>query len=150
MTLHIVGHDGTERGDDALALARRLAALYEAELLALHVVDMPPVRDRFTGPVLENLEDAAGAVLSRVKDELTEAPGPEPRAVYATSPAAGLQQVCADKGLRSVIVGYNGSQEAQLALDMARRAGVMLRVVLAYRTFAFRLPTVPYSGASRQ
>ena len=76
MALHVVGHDGTDRGDDAVALARRLSGLYEAELLAVHVVGMPPTRDRFTGPVLDRLEDAAGVVLARARRGLGTSRGP--------------------------------------------------------------------------
>ena len=181
MALHVVGHDGTDRGDDAVALARRLSGLYEAELLAVHVVGMPPTRDRFTGPVLDRLEDAAGVVLARARRGLEGIPGPAPRAVHASSPAAGLQAVCEAEGaglvtvgpthrgpvgrvlagttaerllsgapcpvalapngyakggrsLERVVVGYDGGEEAGLALkvaaELASLAGVGLRVVV--------------------
>jgi nucleotide-binding universal stress UspA family protein len=179
MTLHVAGHDGTDRGDDALALADRFAGLYGAQLLVLHVVPMPAIRDQFTGPVLEQLEQDAGAVLARASQRMASR-GPEPRTVFASSPAAGLQQVCAGEGaalvtigpshrgpigrilagttgdrllsgapcpvalaprgyaaaeerLQKVTVGYDGSPEAQVALDVAadvaRRAGVELHIV---------------------
>jgi nucleotide-binding universal stress UspA family protein len=179
MTLHVAGHDGTDRGDDALALADRFAGLYGADLLVVHVVPMPPIRDQFTGPVLEQLEHEAGAVLARASARMASQ-GPEPRTVFAPSAAAGLQEVCAGEGaalvtigpshrgpigrilagttgdrllsgapcpvalaprgyaaaeerLEKVTVGYDGSPEAQTALevaaDVARRAGVVLHVI---------------------
>ena len=140
MSLHVVGHDGTERGDDAVALARRLSALYDAELLAVHVIGMPPTRDRFTGPVLDRLEDAAGVVLARARRGLEDTPGPAPRAVHASSPAAGLQAVCDAEGAGLVTVGpgHRGPIGRVLAGTTAERllSGAPCPVALAPRGYA--------------
>ena len=140
MALHVVGHDGTDRGDDAVALARRLSGLYEAELLAVHVVGMPPTRDRFTGPVLDRLEDAAGVVLARARRGLGGIPGPAPRAVHASSPAAGLQAVCEAEGAGLVTVGptHRGPVGRVLAGTTAERllSGAPCPVALAPNGYA--------------
>ena len=115
MSLHIAGHDGTERGRDAVALATRLASLYDAELLAVHVVPAPSVRDRFEAPPRGPVEGA--------------------RTVYASSAAAGLQQVCADEGAGLVTLGstHRGGIGSVLAGTTAERllAGSPCPVALA-------------------
>ena len=144
MTLHIVGHDGTDRGDDALALAARLATLCNAELLAIHVIGMPPVRDTFTGPVVQRLEEEAGVVLARASRALGDVPGPSPRTVHASSPAAGLQQVCDAERAGLVTVGstHRGPVGRVVVGTTAERmlSGAPCPVALAPRG---------YAGASR-
>ena len=103
--LHIAGHDGTDRGDDAVALAKRLAGLYGAELLVVHVTALPPERDRFGGSALDRADQETQVALARARDALGDAPGPAPRVVFASSPAAGLHQVCEDEGAGMVSVG---------------------------------------------
>lgn len=155
MSLHVVGHDGTERGDDALALADRFAGLYDAQLLAVHVVPMPPIRDEFTGPVLERHEQESGVVLARVRERMTSK-GPDPRTVFASSPAAGLQEVCAGEGASLVTVGpsHRGPIGRLLAGTTGDRllSGSPCPVALAPRGFATqeeRLQTVTagYDGS---
>ena len=182
MSVHLVGHDGTERGDDALALAMQLARIYGAELLAVHVVALPPARDRFAGDVIERLEADARTVLDRAVERAGGGVDVGTRVVFETSPAAGLQHVCADEGaalitvgsthggavgrvlagstaerlitgapcpvalaprghasgdtaVAEVVVGYDGGDEARLALDvasdLARRTDASIRVVSA-------------------
>ena len=125
MSLHIVGHDGSERGDDAVALATRLATIYDAKLLPVHVIAMPPVRDRFTGPVVERLEDQAGDVLARAVERIGQERAAPPRAVFASSPAAGLQEACAAEGAGLVTVGssHRGPIGRVLAGTTAERPG---------------------------
>jgi nucleotide-binding universal stress UspA family protein len=103
MSLHIAGHDGTDRGRDAVALATRLASLYDAEVVAVHVVPVPSVRDRFELPPREPVEGA--------------------RTVHASSPAAGLHQVCADEGAGLVTIGstHRGRIGSVLAGSAAER-----------------------------
>ena len=140
MALHVVGHDGTDRGDDAVALARRLSALYHAQLLAVHVIGMPPIRDRFNGPALDRLEEAAGVVLARTRRGLGDIPGPAPRVVHASSPAAGLQAVCEAEGAGLVTVGpsHRGPVGRLLAGTTAERllSGAPCPVALAPRGYA--------------
>jgi nucleotide-binding universal stress UspA family protein len=152
MTLHIVGHDGSPRGDDATVLASRLARLYGARLLAVHVVAMPPVRDRFTGPVLDRLEEQSATILAQARHIAPEA---ETRTVFASSPPAGLQQVCADEGAALVTVGssHRGRLGRVLAGTTAERllSGAPCPVALAPRGYpasedAPRSVVVGYDG----
>jgi len=182
MALHLVGVDGGERGDDALTLAVRLAALYDARLLAVHVVRLPPLRQRLGGEVIETLEAQAEEVLARARERMAGLASSGARATFARSPADGLQRACHEEGaglvtvgstrrgrigrllagttglallsgapcpvalaplgyaatagaITSVVTGYDGGDEARVALavaaDVARRAGVGLRIVTA-------------------
>jgi nucleotide-binding universal stress UspA family protein len=174
---HVVAYDGTERGDEAIALAGRLADALGAELVAIHVITAAPVRDAISGPVLEHLEQEAAPILAKARERR---PGLRTQVIYSRSAAEGLHQVATDRdvglltigsthrgrvgrvlagttgqrllsgapcpvalaprghagvdgGFREVIVGYDGGQEARLALafatELATRAGAAVRVV---------------------
>jgi nucleotide-binding universal stress UspA family protein len=140
MTVHIAGHDGTERGDDAVTLAGRLAALYDAEVVAVAVISMPPTRDLYSGPVLERLESEAGVALARAAVLLGRERAGAARTVFASSPAAGLQQVCTAEGAGLVTVGssHRGPLGRVLAGSTAERllTGSPAPVALAPRGYA--------------
>jgi nucleotide-binding universal stress UspA family protein len=142
VTLHIAGHDGTDRGDDAVALATQLAALYDAGVLALHVIRLPPVRDRHLQPVIDGLEHDAGVVLERALRLMGNVRDASARATFASSPAAGLQQACSDEGAGLVVVGstHRGAIGRVLAGSTAERllTGSPCPVALAPRGFATR------------
>src|SRR6476661_1276213 len=155
MTIHIAGHDGTDRGSDAMALARRLALLHEAQLLAVHVLAVPSIRQHLTGRTVEDLEQDAGVALSRARAESSDVPGPPPRTVYAASPAAGLCEACEDEAAALVTVGSSrhGLVGGVLAGSTAERllTGSPCAVALAPVGYArvdapFRRVVVGYDG----
>jgi nucleotide-binding universal stress UspA family protein len=155
MTIHIAGHDGTDRGSDAMALARRLALLHEAQLLAVHVLAVPSIRQHLTGRTVEDLEQDAGVALSRARAESSDVPGPPPRTVYAASPAAGLREACEDEAAALVTVGSSrhGLVGGVLAGSTAERllTGSPCAVALAPVGYArvdapFRRVVVGYDG----
>ena len=99
----VVGIDGTERGLDALGLARLLAAASGATLVlaAVHGLDLGDDPDVGMTPILrENAE--------RRLDALEASPsgaGWERRVIGAGSPAHGLHDLAVDEAASLVVVG---------------------------------------------
>lgn len=100
---HIVGHDGTSRGDDALALARKLAPEREGDRIVAHVIVSPALDLMPDDEYFAELRAAAEEGLAGVRAAL--APGEELRIVEAPSVAHGLHELAESEPAGLVVVG---------------------------------------------
>lgn len=96
----IVGVDGTERSQDALALAELLAGAAGGRLLIAHVHNYGQLEGLVSGGEYETLvrqvaENAAAAGRELLGDQRAH----DMRLVAARSPAAGLQDLAARSGI---------------------------------------------------
>ncbi len=112
--LHLVGHDGTSCGDDALALSRVLAPQDGVRRVVVHVVEPP-------GPGAALGADARGAKRDEAGDRLAPLraslhAGEELRLVDAPSVAHGLHGMAEHEGAALVVVGSSHRGAAGLAL----------------------------------
>jgi len=209
----VVGYDGSDHGDDALALGRLLARIADAELVVACAYPDDPLGESAAahevteglrgdaeaklqrarallagsgdtaatdGGVSVRLRAVAGASPSHVLHDLAEASGAlaivvgathhgralrlltgsTPDAVLnhapcpvAVAPDGYRHQLHDASGVRQVAVAYDGSPEAQHALEVAgvfaRGAGARLRVVTAIDTAAAGVyPPPPLDVAS--
>ena len=133
MALHIVGHDGTDRGDDAVALATRISADLRRRAARVHVIGMPPTRDRFAGPALDRLEPTAGVSGPRAARARGHAGGPAraSRDVAGRGPASRLRR--RGRGTRDGRLEHRGAIGRVLAGGTAERliSGAPCPVALA-------------------
>jgi nucleotide-binding universal stress UspA family protein len=214
----VVGYDGTDHGDDALALGRLLAGMVAAELVVACAYPDDPLGESATAhEVTEGLRGDAEAKLERARGWLGGAlpsagvaasaggggPRVDLRAVAGGSPSHVLHELAEElhadaivvgathhgralrllagstpdavvnhapcavavapegyrdalhggSGVRQLAVAYDGSPEAQQALDVAvrfaRPAGARLRLVTAVNTAAAGIyPPPPLDVAS--
>lgn len=101
--LHLVGHDGTRHGDDALALARTIGAGRDLRRVVVHVIPSsgstadaaPTAIDALDGPAAQRLEHIRGAL--REDEALT--------VLAAGSPAHGLHDHAERLGADLIAVG---------------------------------------------
>jgi len=209
----VVGYDGTDHGDDALALGRLLARIVRAELVVACAYPQDPLGESAAAhEVTEGLRGDAEASLRRARALLAGSGdaaagdggvGLSLRAVAGTSPSHVLHDLAEASGALAIVVGathhgralrlltgstpdavlnhapcavavapdgyrdhvhgaggvrqlavaYDGSPEAQHALEVAavfaRGAGARLRVVTAINTAAVGIyPPPPLDVAS--
>ena len=118
-TTVIAGHDGTTRGLDAVAHARRIADAQNARLLVVHVIDheMP-----YTSTDLAHqhrLRHHVHRVFDPIRDELGR--DIETQLVSALSTRAGLREAAEDAHAQLVVVGgsHHGPVGHVLYGDMA-------------------------------
>lgn len=98
----VAGVDGRPEGLDALALAERLAALEDAELVVVAAYPYAPLSSR----ILDGPTDAAGA--ARALDEARRALGRRPAeliTVPGSSPGRTLHEVAESYGAALIVVG---------------------------------------------
>ena len=171
----IVGYDGSEQADDALALGKLIADASGAQLVVAGVFRFDPL----WGPTAAFRE--AEADYARRIERAAESVSAEAEAIPSSSPARGLHELaeeidadlivvgsahhgrlgqilagsvgmsllhcspCSvaiaprgyserrDRRLTEVMVGFDGSQQARIALDhgvaLARASGALLRIV---------------------
>jgi nucleotide-binding universal stress UspA family protein len=171
----IVGYDGSEQADDALALGKLIADTSDAELVVAGVFRFDPL----WGPTPAFQE--AEVHYARTIERAAESVSAEAEAIPSTSPARGLHELaeemdadlivvgsahhgrlgqilagsvgmsllhgspCAvaiaprgysgrgDRRLTQVVVGFDGSPEARIALaggvELARASGALLQLV---------------------
>jgi len=201
----VVGYDGTDHGDDALALGRLLAGIAGAELLvACAYPDDPLGESAAAVEVAQGLREDAEGKLERARSWLgADADGASLQAVAGASPSHVLHDLAETSaalaivvgathhgkalrllagstpdavlnhapcpvavapngyrdavrgaaGVRQVAVAFDGSAEAQHALEVAasfaRGAGARLRVVTAVNSAAAGIyPPPPLDVAS--
>ena len=106
MTEIIVGVDGSPRGDDAVALARRLAGLTGARIAlasAFPYEDFPPSRAA-DNDFREYLRESTKAMLDRTRATLN---GGEValHAIADVSPARALQRLAEHDGASLIVIG---------------------------------------------
>jgi nucleotide-binding universal stress UspA family protein len=96
----IAAYDATPHADDALALARQLASLLDAQVVIAHVhreaADAPAGRSEF-------LQRQSEALLARAVERLGD--GVETRALGCTTTAMGLRDFAAREGALAIVFG---------------------------------------------
>lgn len=101
--LHLVGHDGSARGDDALALSRALAPNDDARRLIVHVIERPAPDLSPNAGFRRGLLEDAEAELAPLRASLHAAE--ELRVVDAPSVAHGLHALAEECGATLLVVG---------------------------------------------
>jgi len=105
----IVGYDRSDRGRDALALARVLGELTRAPLEIVSVHPYSPLSSRIAGDAWEDTtEDDAEQALARARGELANLPGATTRRMPAGSPALGLDLAAEEADASVIVVGSTG------------------------------------------
>ena len=105
----IAGVDGSERSRDAIVLARRIAAVLEAQLLAVYVYPVDELAGYLAGGSLPEarriLDEAAEAAHARVRSLASEMEVDEVRLSTASSAAAGLHAAAVEEDTQLIVVG---------------------------------------------
>lgn len=102
----VVGYDGTDHGDDALALGRLLARIAGTELVvACAYPDDPLGESAAAHAVTEDLRGDAEAKLERARAQLDGSGGVSLRAVAGASPAHVLHDLAERSGALAIVVG---------------------------------------------
>jgi nucleotide-binding universal stress UspA family protein len=109
--LHLVGHDATERGDDALALARTIGAGRDVRRLVVHVIPLGGPTYPVSEEWLAAQATADSERLSRIRSSLQ---GDETlELVFADSAARGLHDRAEEHGADLVVVGARARHPLQ-------------------------------------
>jgi len=138
----VVGVDGTERSQDALALASRLAGP-EQRLLLTHVHDYGRLSSLLSaGEYEEVIREVADSVFAAVQQTLSPATQRELRLVANASPAAGLQELAQEAGASIIVVG--SSHRSGLGRVLA---GSVTESVLAGASVAVAVAPHDYAAA---
>jgi nucleotide-binding universal stress UspA family protein len=105
----IAGVDGSDRSRDAIVLAQRIAAVLEAQLLAVYVYPIDEVAGYLAAGSLPEvrrlLHDAAEVAHARVRELASEMGVDEVRLRTASSGAAGLHAVAVEEDAQLVVLG---------------------------------------------
>lgn len=101
----VVGYDGTDHGDDALALGRRLAQWAGAKLIVVCAYPHDPLGPSAAGrEVAEEMRLEAERTLARAHARLAGEDA-ELRAVGGSSPSQILRELAASEGAEMIVVG---------------------------------------------
>ena len=105
----VVGHDGTDRGDDAIALAGVLADLLGASIDVVCVHPYAPLSARVGGDgwAAMNATEARSA-LDRARERLGGREGVTFRRIPASTPALGLDLAAEESDAELIVVGSTG------------------------------------------
>jgi nucleotide-binding universal stress UspA family protein len=104
----LIGYDGSERGDDALALGRTLArAAGDPEVVVATVYPALLPADSYGRPSLreERLRHEALEALARARAAWPQLPEGAFVPLRATSPSAGLQRYAAESDVEVIVLG---------------------------------------------
>jgi nucleotide-binding universal stress UspA family protein len=105
----IAGVDGSERSRDAIVLARRIAAVLEAQLLAVYVYPIDELAGYLAGGSLPEarriLDEAAETAHARVRELASEMEVDDVRLRTASSAAAGLHAAAVEEDTQLVVLG---------------------------------------------
>ncbi|HEU4721166.1 MAG TPA: universal stress protein [Gemmatimonadaceae bacterium] len=103
----VVGYDGTDHGDDALALGRLLAGIADAELIVACAFPDDPLGESAAAiEVAQGMRDDAEAKLERARAWLgASAEGASLRAVAGASPSHVLHDLAEASGALAIVVG---------------------------------------------
>jgi len=112
--LHLVGHDGSARGDDALALARALAPQGDVRRIVVHVIELQSPDLTPSDGFLDTLHDAVEARLAPLVASLR--PEEELRLIEAPSVAHGLHELAEREHAALVVVGPSHHGRVGLAV----------------------------------
>lgn len=123
-SLHLVGHDGTDHGDDALALARTLGAERDVRRAVVHVISSPGS----TAPAAEAWIDMLGTStrdrIARIAGRL--AGGESLTVLAARSPARGLHDHAEEHGAELIAVGAHHRSSERLHFSTGTVAAGLL------------------------
>ena len=122
--LHLVAHDGTSHGDDALALARTLAAGRDVRRTVVHVVVAGGAMQQPSASWIDGLHADTQAGIARIEDELQGSESLE--VIGARSPARGLHDLAEQHGADLVVVGAHRSEAGRLHLAWGTVAASLL------------------------
>jgi nucleotide-binding universal stress UspA family protein len=105
----LVGHDGTRRGDDAIALGRLLADVLRAPIDVVCVHPYAPLSARVGGDgwASMNASEARGA-LDRARERLAGRDEATFRRIPASTPALGLDLAAEETDAELIVVGSTG------------------------------------------
>jgi nucleotide-binding universal stress UspA family protein len=101
----IAGVDGSERSRDAIVLARRIAAVLEAPLLAVHVYPIDELAWGASPEVRRLLDEAAEAAHAPVRELTSEMDVDNVVLTTAGSAAAGLYAASQEEDTQLIVVG---------------------------------------------
>jgi nucleotide-binding universal stress UspA family protein len=105
----IAGVDGSERSRDAIVLARRIAAVLEAQLIAVHVYPIDEFAGYLEGGSLPEvrrlIDEAAEMAHGRVRELASEMEIDEVRLRTASSAAAGLHGAAVEQDTQLIVLG---------------------------------------------
>ena len=122
--LHLVGHDGTDHGDDALALARALGAERDVRRVVVHVLPWPGDTAPAAAPWADVDEAGTRERLARIRSVLA---GDEVLEVLmARSPARGLHDFAERQDADLVSIGAHHRSPGRLHLATGTVAGSLL------------------------
>src|SRR5688572_21384852 len=107
--LVIAGMDGGDRSRDAIVLARRIAAVLDAQLLPVHVYPIDEFAGYLEGGSLPEvrrlIDEAAQMAHGRVRQLASEMGIDEVRLRTASSAAAGLHAAAVEQDTQLIVVG---------------------------------------------
>ncbi|HEX2414584.1 MAG TPA: universal stress protein [Thermoleophilaceae bacterium] len=115
----LVGYDGRDQGDDALALAKQLADATGAELVVAGVVQYDPIWGGFDPA----FRDADAEFSDKIR-KAAKSIGAEAESVPASSPARGLHERAAEIGADLIVVG--SAKHGRLGQLLAGNVGLAL------------------------
>jgi nucleotide-binding universal stress UspA family protein len=111
----IIGVDGTERGEDAVAFGRRLAAFAGARVVLANAFPFDDIRGRATSLAYrEALREESQAMLVAVRDRYGLDASTRP--IAGTSPARALHELAEHDGAALVVVGSSHVGRARRVL----------------------------------
>ncbi len=113
-TMHLVGHDASTRGDDALALARALAPQGDVQRIVVHVTEELASDLAPSGDYVRRRRTEIEKQLEPLRISLR--PGEELRLVEASSDAQGLHELAEQERAALVVVGSSHRGRVGLAV----------------------------------
>lgn len=122
--LHLVGHDGTGHGDDALALARALATGRDVRRVVLHVVSARGDTLQLSASQIDGLDAEARERVEQIGGRLGAQESLE--VVEARSPARGLHDWADEREADLVVVGAHHASTSRLHLASGTVAASLL------------------------
>ena len=142
----IIGVDGSERSEEALAFGRALAAAGGAHVTVANAYRWEPPASRVGGDAyVEYLRHDSERTLRETADPLRDLPGLELHG--APCPVVVVPVGCgpsAGRGFETVACAWDGTPESEMALvaaeDLARAMGASLRVVRIFEPQFYATP----------
>lgn len=102
----LVGFDGSDTADDALALATGLAKASGARVVVAYVYDAALTNESMAAAA--ELLEHAEATLGAARRQLSQALDVEFEAVASNSPAAGIQEMASERDAGLIVLGSRG------------------------------------------
>ena len=92
----IVGFDGSDQADDALALGRLIGSVGASTIVLAYITDHQPPFERQSRGYAQARREQVHAVLEPALSALTGRGGVEPASIDSSSPARGLHDLAAE------------------------------------------------------